>query len=395
MGMIRVCIITTTFPRWKEDDQGTFILEQAKALRDVGAKVRVIGPHAPGAIQREELDGIDVIRPLYIWPETWEILRRYRAGLPVILRRASAAWFLIPLFVISQWVALLRHTRDIDILHANWTLSAFSALLARPFRRIPIFVTVHGSDIYETQRIGWLRWTTRLVLERVNQVFALSSSLAALTKDLGVPADRIRILPNGVDVDFFRPPEDEKEAIVLFVGSVVQRKGVHDLVEATPRILRALPKYRLVVIGEGPMENELRDRAAELGLEDAISFLGVKGPAEVRKWMQRAKLLVLPAHEEGQGVVLLEALACGTPCVATKVGGIPDVINDKVGRLVPPGKPRQLADAVIATLQDPDVWQSYHQHARAHVVENFSWRALAAEFLTHYQDHVTRATSSK
>lgn len=383
---MKVCIVTTTFPRWKEDDQGTFVVEQAKALRHQGASVQVIGPHAPGASQRQTLHGIDVIRPRYAWPEGLEILRKYRAGLPVILRRINLAWLLIPLFMLTQWLALLRYTKGVDVIHANWTLSAFSAILVKPFRHIPVVVTVQGSDIYETERIQWLRWVTRAVLKRVDQVIALSSPLAALTKNLGVHEDRIRILPNGVDVEYFMPPEAERDSIILFVGSLVERKGVRDLVEATPRVLQALPDYRVVIIGEGPQRESLESRSVDLGLKGRIEFLGVKRPSEVRYWMQKSKLLALPSREEGQGVVLLEAMACGTPCVASEVGGIPDVINESVGRLVPPGEPEKLANAVVATLQDPTIWQSYHEQARRYVVKRFSWQALAKELLLIYDD---------
>ncbi|MGB2896342.1 MAG: glycosyltransferase, partial [Anaerolineales bacterium] len=221
----RICIVTTSFPRWIDDDQGTFVLEVAKALKNQGAFVRVIGPHAPGASHHEDMYGIEVIRPRYAWPEKFELLRKYRSGLPVILRKTSAAWLLLPLFILTQWITLLRYSRDCDVIHANWTLSAFSAVIVKFFRKIPVVVTVQGSDIYETRRIGWLRWVTRAVLLRVDQVIALSASLAELTRDLGIPEERIRVMPNGVDVDYFKPTEDEKESLILFVGSIIERKG--------------------------------------------------------------------------------------------------------------------------------------------------------------------------
>ncbi len=382
----RICIVTTSFPRWMEDDQGTFVLEVAKALTNQGAFVRVIGPHAPGASLREDMYGIDVIRPRYAWPERFEVLRKYRAGLPIILRKTNASWLLLPLFILSQWITLLRYSSDCDVIHANWTLSAFSAVLVKLFRKIPVVVTVQGSDIYETLRIGWLGWVTRAVLIRVDQVIALSSSLAELTRDIGIPQERIRVVPNGVDVDYFKPSEDEKETSILFVGSIIERKGVHHLIEAAPRILRSLPKYELVIIGEGPLEKELQVRVNELGLNDRIQFLGVRSPADVRLWMRKAKLFVLPSLEEGLGVVLLEALACGTPCVGSQVGGIPDVIRPEVGQLTPPGEPDQLADTIIGLLKDEARWEEMHQRACDYVTSRFSWQKITSDLLVMYRD---------
>ncbi len=369
-----------------EDDQGTFVLEVAKALKNQGAFVRVIGPHAPGASRREDMHGIDVIRPRYAWPERFEVLRRYRAGLPVILRKTSIAWFLIPLFILSQWLTLLRYSGDCDVIHANWTMSAYSAVLVKLFRKIPVVVTVQGSDIYETNRIGWLRWVTRTVLIRVDQVIALSSSLEDLTRSLGVPDMSIKVMPNGVDVDYFKPPEDEKKSLILFVGSIIERKGVHHLIEAAPLIFQALPDYELILIGDGPLEERLKIRSEEMGLQDKIHFLGVKSPSDVRHWMQKSKLFVLPSLEEGLGVVLLEAMACATPCVGSDVGGIPDVINPEVGRLVPPAEPIQLADAITGILQDPDLWEALHQRSRNYIVNNFSWQKISKELLVLYRE---------
>ena len=382
----RVCIVTTSFPRWMEDDQGTFVLEVAKALTNQGAFVRVIGPHAPGASRREDMYGIDVIRPRYAWPERFEILRRYRAGLPVILRKTNASWLLLPLFILSQWITLLRYSRDCDVIHANWTLSAFSGVLVKLFRKIPVVVTVQGSDIYETLRIGWLQWVTRAVLIRVDQVIALSSSLAELARDIGIPEERIRVIPNGVDVEYFIPPEDEKDPLILFVGSIIERKGVHHLRNAAPKIFQELPDYKLILIGDGPIEEQLKIRSEEMGLQEHIRFLGVKSPSDVRHWMQKSKLFVLPSLEEGLGVVLLEALACATPCVGSDVGGIPDVINPDVGRLVPPGEPDQLADAITGILRDPGLWKALHQRSRDYIVNNFSWHKISIELLALYQD---------
>ncbi len=383
---LRICIVTTSFPRWVDDDQGTFVLEIARALTRHGVFIRVIGPHAPGAKTHEDMFGIDVIRPRYAWPERFEVLRKYRAGLPVILRKNSAAWFLLPLFIVSQFLAVWKHARDCDIIHTNWTLSAFSAVVAKLFLNIPVIVTVQGSDIYETQRISWLRSVTRVVLSRADQIIALSQSLAQLTESLGVPGEKIRVMPNGVNIDTFKLAGTKKEPVILFVGSIIRRKGVHHLIEAAPRILQSLPEYELVIIGDGPLDKELQVRVDALGLNDRIRFLGVRSPTDVLLWMQKAKLFVMPSLEEGLGVVLLEALACGTPCVGSQVGGIPDVIHPEVGQLTPPGDPDQLADAIIGLLKDEARWEDMHQRARDYIASKFSWQKITSDLLVLYSD---------
>lgn len=382
----RICIVTSSFPRWENDDQGTFVFETAKALAKQGAYVRVIAPHAPGASTRQDMHGVEVIRPRYAWPEKLEVLRKYRAGLPVILRKTNLAWALIPMFMLSQFLALLRHSKDIDVIHANWTLSAFSAVLVKFFRKLPVVVTVQGSDIYETRRIKWLRWITKAVLSRTDQIIALSRSLAELTHQLGVEQHKISVKPNGVDVNYFTPPEFEKENEILFVGSMIHRKGVHILMEAAPIILASIPTFKIIFIGEGPLETQLHTAIERESLSGQVQLLGVQPPKKVRVWMRKAKLFVLPSLEEGLGVVLLEALACGTPCVASDVDGIPDIINRDVGRLVQPGDHLALSEAIISILRDDETWQELHRNTRPYVVSQFSWERITAELLEIYDE---------
>jgi len=380
----RICIVTTSFPRWPEDDQGTFVLEVSKALHRQGVLVRVIAPHAPGAKDREDIEGIDVVRPRYAWPERFEALRKYRAGLPVILRKEPIVWLLLPLFLLSQFLTLLRHARDCDVIHANWTLSASAAVAAKIFLRKPVIVTVQGSDIYETQRLGWLKSITKAILSRCDQVLALSSSLAQVTASLGVSPERILVLPNGVDVEYFRPIDEQREPIILFVGSLIERKGVRTLVEAGPAIFASHPEYSIVFVGEGPLSGELVELSRKLNIEDKVLLTGSQSPAEVRQWMQKSKLLVLPSVEEGLGVVLLEALACGTPCVASKVGGIPDIITPEIGRLIDPADLEQLAEAVHEVIDDPELWARMSQAARERILDHFSWQQISSRLLKIY-----------
>jgi glycosyltransferase involved in cell wall biosynthesis len=153
-----------------------------------------------------------------------------------------------------------------------------------------------------------------------------------------VPPDRLTVVPNGVDTAKFIPASlAEREPTILFVGSLIPRKGANYLIDAMPRVLAALPGYRLVMLGDGPDEQALRKQAAALGIADCIDMLGFRPQAEVVAQMRRARLFVLPSLEEGLGVVLLEALACGTPIVASAVDGIVDAVTG-VGA-VPPAHP--------------------------------------------------------
>jgi len=390
---MKVCIVTTAFPRWPEDDRGTFVIGAARALRAQGVDVRVVSIHSPGAKTRESFDSIDVIRPRYLWPERLEILQRDSGGMPIMLRKNRLLWLAIPPFFAAQAIATARYARDCDLIHANWTLSAAVAWATSAFHRRPFIATVQGSDIFETRRLAILKWLNRIALRRCSRILALSQSLADATFALGLPRDRIEIVPNGVDTRRFQPSPDTREPLILTVGSLIERKGMKYLIQAMPQILYHCPNYRLVIVGEGPLWSSLSDLAQSLGVADRITITGYQTHAQVSDWMRRASLFVLPSVEEGLGVVLLEALATGIPCVATRVGGIPDVITQDVGVLVPPADPAALAVSVSDLLRDPIRLDIMRGNARRHAVEQYSWDVIAGRLIKIYEATLARSRS--
>jgi glycosyltransferase involved in cell wall biosynthesis len=385
---MRVCIVTTAFPRWPGDDRGIFILEAARAIQAQGVCVKVVSMHSPGAKAHEVLESVEVYRPRYLWPDRFEVLQKEGGGLPIAWRRSRLARLaFLPLFI-AQAVAAARHTGDCDLIHAQWTWGAGVALAARLTRRVPIVATVQGSDIFEAAKLPLMKPLTRAVLSRCDRVIALSRSLAESTIALGIPMDKVTIVPNGVDTKRYHPSANARESLILFVGSLIGRKGIHSLIRAMPRVLHDLPGYHLTIVGEGPLLPELRQLAASLQLGHHVRFVGAQPPDMVCQWMQRARLFVLPSLEEGLGVVLLEAIASGTPCVGTRVGGIPDVISPEVGRLVPPNDPSALADAIVSQLRDQDTWCQMSRAARTRATDFFDWEKIARRLVAIYRDAI-------
>jgi glycosyltransferase involved in cell wall biosynthesis len=173
--------------------------------------------------------------------------------------------------------------------------------------------------------------------------------------------------------------------IILFVGSLIERKGLRYLLDAWSRIAPAFSQMQLILIGEGPQRNELELLARSLGITRQVQFLGSKTPAQVAEWMRRTRLFVLPSIEEGLGVVLLEALASGTPCIGSMVGGIPDVITPEVGTLVPPREPDTLANAIQHMLSNQERWEQFSAQARRRAVEYYSWDVIGKRLMSVYQ----------
>lgn len=383
---MKVCIATTAFPRRLGDAQGAFVWEAASAIARQGVGVRVVAMHTPGALTHETMEGIEVFRPRYLQPERWEILRREGGGLPIIWRKHPWARALFLPFGAVHTLAVARHGRECDLIHANWTLSAAAARLGRALHHRPIIATLQGSDIFQATRSTLGRGFARFSINGCQGITVLSRALARATIALGVPGDRVRIIPNGVDTSKFLPPRDGgRENVILFVGSLIERKGARYLLASVPDLLRSLPDYRIELIGEGPEEPQLRTMVDRSGVGDRVTFRGFLPQGEVSKAMQRARLFVLPSLEEGLGVVLLEALACGTPVVASDVDGIPDVVTPDVGVLVPPADPSALRDAIPGILCDPSRWSELSANARSRAVAHYDWDQIAGQFVALYR----------
>lgn len=382
---MKICFATTNFPRYLGDSEGTFVFEAARAVARQGHQVYVVAQHWPGFPVYEQLDGIKVVRFPYWYPPAKEVLRYAGGGLPIAWKKSWLARVQITPFIIVHTLAIAWYGRRCDIIHAHWSLSAGAAWLGQAIHRRPILATLQGSDIFQVPR-SWLgRWLTKVILRHCNYISVLSQALAASTIALGIPKSVITVIPNGVDVSQFFPSVRSRWPMILYVGTLITRKGVNYLLQAMSKVVQVQPSFQLVIVGEGPERSNLEKMARDLNLSKHVFFSGAQSPDEVRQWMQQAKIFILPSVEEGLGVVLLESMACGTPIIATAVGGIPDVVTPDVGILVPPADSDSLAKAILHLLQDDERWRKMSENARKQAEEKYDWQRIAGRFIEIYE----------
>ncbi len=386
---MKVCITTTAFPTHEEDQRGTFILEAARAIQRAGVHVRVLAIHSPGAKKHEIWDGIEIFRTQYL-PERWEILQSEGGGLPEIWKKNPWAKLAIIPFLIVHTIQTAIKSRDCDIIHANWTLSAAAAWAGAWIHRKPMVATVQGSDIFQAAKIPVVRQFTYLALRKMKKILALSQALRNEVLAIGLPDGKIEIVPNGVDLNRFPIGESHRDPLILYVASLIKRKGPEFLLQAFRGLQNKIPNVQLVMIGDGPQRSELESMADSLGISTNIQFLGWQNQQQVSLWMRKAKVFVLPSVEEGLGVVLLEALASGTPCVGTNVGGIPDVISPEVGILVPPKKIDSLQIVIQKMLTDEKDWAQFSLKARQRAENVYDWNRIAKRITSIYQSSITK-----
>lgn len=195
----------------------------------------------------------------------------------------------------------------------------------------------------------------------------------------------VRVVGNAVDPDEFYPTDDDHSTDqVLFVGRLSYRKGVRDLVDALRYVE---PDVICSIVGKGPLREKLERRVKSRSLRDRVEFLGHVSDEELLERYQHASVVVIPSHYEGLPTVLLEAMACGTPCVATSVGGSAEVVDDgKNGVLLEPGRPSKLGAAIARLLENPERRAKLGAAARETVEERFTWETLTGTYVGLYRE---------
>jgi teichuronic acid biosynthesis glycosyltransferase TuaC len=358
---MRVLALTTIFPNALNPRYAPYTRQQAVALsRRCDLRVMGLVPWFPGTRllsrwshwgkdftalpAREVIDGLTVEHP--------RCLRVPRVGLP--LSAATYAASLLPV--------LARARHEIDALFATFVYpDGVAAVALGRMLGIPAVVQAIGSDVNVIAQQPAPQRQLRWALPRAGGVVAVSAPLADELARLGARRDRLAVIPTGLDRGLFRPrdrwsaraelgePADAR--LVLFVGRLVEEKGLPELLDAFERLVAEDPRRRLAVIGEGPARGLVEQRAS---LQGHLRLVGECEMPQIATWLAACDLLALPSHREGTPNVILEALGSGRRVVATRVGGIPALVRGPAqGELVPPRDPAALAAAIARVLAAP------------------------------------------
>ncbi len=384
---MRVLFLATAFPRHREDVITPWLVEAVRQLRARGVEVEVLAPAYRG-LGDQVVDSVPVHRFRYA-PTRVEALTHDQTT-PDRLRESPASWALVPGYLAAGAVAAVRLSRGFDVLHAFWPLPhTLMALPAKRLTGIPIVSTFFGAE---------LRWKSPLRRALLRRAVAGSDAITAISSDTAaelralVPGANAEVIPFGGVVV---PPSGSASEVrgdrfrLLFLGRLVERKGVPVLLEA----LRSLgPGVELDVVGDGPMRAALEAKVFALGVGERVRFHGFVSAEEKARLLSGCDALVLPAvtdakgDTEGLGVVLLEAMALGKPVVASRVGGIVDVVeHERNGLLCAPGDASELARAVERLRAAPALRERLGAAARDTVVQRFSWASITGKLVRVYE----------
>jgi len=405
----RALLITSNYPRWRGDSTTPFVAHLAADLIDEGWQVDVVAPHAPGAPRREVLDGVDVRRFRYLVPEKQQTVC-YGGGTLINLRRRKSNWLKLPFLVAAELAMTLRLllTRRYYLVNAHWIIpQGFIGAVAGLLTRTPLVITVHGGDVFDL-RGRPLSMAKAWALRRARTVTVNSTATLEATASLAENAD-IRTIPMGITLpenssgqrisDIAASHRVGAGPLLLFAGRLVIEKGVDDLIRSLPLLAERHPDATLIVAGEGQDRECLENLVNEHGLTDKVTFKGWVQPGDLPSYMAAADVFVGPSKQsgsgwrEGLGLVFLEAMASGTPVVATRSGGIPDIVrHEETGLLVEENSPEQIAAAIERLHNDPDLAARLVANGSAMVNESYTRAASAAGFARLF-DEVANASS--
>lgn len=280
-----------------------------------------------------------------------------------------------------------------EVILAPW-LFPDACAAAACFPQVPLVAVAQGSDVHQYLSLSMRRRAILELCDRARGIVTRSQDLQRRLVAAGADASKVHTIYNGVDPDIFHPAPRQaarqqlqlsipaKGHLILFVGNFLHVKGIDLLLEAFALVHQRRGDLTLALIGSGPLEQSLKQRAAELGISSRLVFVGRQPPQVVARWMQASNTVCLSSHNEGVPNVVLEAVSSGRPMVSTDVGGIGEIIEPLMSRrfLVPSRDPSAYAAVLTGSLDHPPDEQALHQKAK-----NYSWENCAQSYLAFMQ----------
>lgn len=382
---LKVLISSSIFPNNIEVTKGIYIFHQAKALtKYCNVKVITPIPYFPAFLKlsgyslyskikrRENIDGLDVLHPRVL-------------VIPKIGRSLYGILYAVSLYPIMKRIKVSYNP---DIILGFWAYpDGFSNVLLSKKFKIPVIIGGRGCDINDAASLIMKKIMVSWTLKNSDKVFAVSEAMKAVMISLGCESDRIKVIPNGLD-KVFKPIDKEKAQeiigidlkdysckIILSCGRLSPEKGLDNLLRGVVSLKENGVDFILLLVGDGPEKIRLQSLTSELNLKNHVRFIGEMDHKKIPALMSLADIFCLPSIREGWPNVVVEALGCGTPVVASKVGGVPEILRSPdYGIMVPPMDVNALGKALLNTLNKE--WDNVKV---INAVCNRSWDNVAQE----------------
>lgn len=357
---LRVCMLTTTYPRFEGDGVGSFVSGYAEYMHaHRGCEVHVYAPASPELPDRQVIGGVPVFRLRYFWPKGWQRLA-YGAGIPWNLKQSRVAKLNLPFFVGAFAAVLATKARQYDLVHAHWGVVGALAVATRPIHRRPVVLNIHGTDLRTPDKV--VKAMTRYAIRNVDAVMLQSTEFHRWCCEMRPDDWSNQFIAPGVatpgeaalSAKLAEPPTDAPRLVT--VGRLVAERRHDLLVRAfAEAVLPRWPTAKLRIVGDGPARGALEQQVRQLGLgPDKVEFTGAVDHKGVSRNLLESDLYVSPTTIENFGYSVVEAASHGLPAVTTRVGFPGElVISGQTGHVVEPADYEALRDAILDCLSDP------------------------------------------
>ena len=361
----RILVLTSTFPRWKNDHTPPFIFELEKRLvKDF--EIHILAPHYQGAKKEEMMEGLHIHRFQYFWPVKLQKLC-YEGGILPNLKKNKLLYIQALSLILFELIAAIKIVKKekINLIHAHWIIpQGIVALFIKKIFKVPYIATAHGSDAYGLEN-GFLRRIKEIMLKEAKSITVVSDEIKNKLKT-DFKNLEINTISMGVDSNQFNPNKYESKIknkyhisgpFLLFVGRLAEVKGLEFLIKSMPKIIKRISGVKLIVIGHGPLLKNLKKLVFELNLDKKVIFIGAISYKSLPRFFSAADIFILPSiskkgeYQEGFGLTMIEAMFSGCMCITTK-SWVKSMKRYKFIQVVKEKNPNQIADKVIYFLNN-------------------------------------------
>lgn len=385
-----VLILTSTYPRWTRDTTPGFVADFATHIASEVDNVYVLAPHFKGAAHHETTGNVHVTRYRYFLPASAENIA-YSGGAVSKIKKTPVyavklLCFMAALFFSTLYMSLAK---NISVINAHWLVpQGFAGLLVKFITGHKLVITIHGGDVLSLNG-KYMRMVKSFILRHADTVCVNSS----VTKEacLSLYNRDYEVIPMGINFAHYQAAQPSAELIarynlndftLLFVGRLAKEKGVIYLLQAVKLLKEAGASFKTLIVGSGPLEDELETYIRDNNLDDVVTMVGWIDSSELPQYYATANIYVGPSLHEAQGLVFLEALATGLPVVTTDQGGMKDFIrNGENGFMVPAESPKALFDVLSQLYNDRELLRTLHSQAAASISDTYSWDTVTANYI--------------
>lgn len=407
--IMRVCVLTHTFPRNETDVAAAFMKAFCDGLSESGNDVTVVTAFDPIFYRKQ--DPFKVVLYKYIWPDSLHLLG-YSRTMEADVELRKRAYLLVPFLIFFGIIALFRTVKKekIDIINAHWIIpNGVIAFLVSKLTGVPYTVTLPGTDVYLALRYPLFGFVARFVANQSAGIFSNSSFNLQRFLKLGVKPKVQAVISYPTDVSRFVPLKsgleslrrklglNKKNLVILAIGRMVYKKGFNYLIDAMPKVLEKYPNTRLIFGGEGDIQEEWRKLTRKLHIENKVLFVGTIKRDEIQYYYNLSDVMVAPSIVDKEGnvdggpVVSFESMACGKPQVVTNVLGVADSIEDGInGFVVPQKNSKAIGESLAKLLQSKSLRERMGRINRQVVTSQLNTKTIGEKYTMFFNQILTR-----